>query len=489
MGANLGTCFTNGLIALTLSNNPNEFKRAISSAVFNDMFNLLTISVLLPIEISTHFLYHISQMLTNLMPFDNCATISSFNFVKIILDPIINKLILLDAEAVNRVANGGNDTIIALRCFNESVVNNSTYLQRGDKYDLSANRSQENLTTEYTPDCHYLCYSMVRTIGDGLTGLIFIILSLLILTICLFGIVKVLTYLITGPIAKGIRKSVNASFNGRLKILSDIIIFIVAILITVLVQSSNIVTATLIPLCGIGIVTLERVYLLTLGSNIGTTITGVLTAFASPPLSMKKSMQLAFVYSLFNIVGVLLWLPIPKLQLPKCFAYKLGETIYKYRWFLFVYISCLYFILPLTLFGIALIPHWIGLAVVGIPLIVLILIIVIYQTILHFNADLLPLKYRDTNWIPLYLRSLEPMDKRIKELIAKIKPSQQQLVEAQQQQPIISREQPNVQEEGGFNSFIRRFSVVESLVEEARNYSLERSTSMNDLNDDPDNQA
>ena len=39
--------------------------------------------------------------------------------------------------------------------------------------------------------------------------------------------------------------------------------------LTILVQSSSVFTSTLTPLAGTGLVTLERVYPMTLGSNIG----------------------------------------------------------------------------------------------------------------------------------------------------------------------------------------------------------------------------
>ena len=45
-------------------------------------------------------------------------------------------------------------------------------------------------------------------------------------------------------------------------------------LLTIVIQSSSVFTSTLTPLVGLGMVTLERVFPLTLGSNIGTTVTG-----------------------------------------------------------------------------------------------------------------------------------------------------------------------------------------------------------------------
>ena len=81
---------------------------------------------------------------------------------------------------------------------------------------------------------------------------------------------------------------------------------------------------------------------MTLGSNIGTTVTGVLTALTQPTLSLKKAMRLAFVYTFFNAIGVLLWLPISFMRYPKRYACKLGEIVLLYKWCLYVYVSKVY---------------------------------------------------------------------------------------------------------------------------------------------------
>merc|ERR1712024_159790 len=73
--------------------------------------------------------------------------------------------------------------------------------------------------------------------------------------------------------------------------------------LTVLVQSSSVFTSTLTPLAGTGLVTLERVYPLTLGSNIGTTTTSLLAALASSG-NERAALQIALVHVLFNITGI-----------------------------------------------------------------------------------------------------------------------------------------------------------------------------------------
>ena len=51
--------------------------------------------------------------------------------------------------------------------------------------------------------------------------------------------------------------------------------------LTIIVQSSSVFTSTLTPLAGVGLVSFEQAYPLTLGSNIGTTTTSFLAALAS----------------------------------------------------------------------------------------------------------------------------------------------------------------------------------------------------------------
>ena len=70
-------------------------------------------------------------------------------------------------------------------------------------------------------------------------------------------------------------------------------------------QSSSIFTSTLTPLVGLGIITIERMYPFTLGSNIGTTITGIMAALTSTTAQeLRNSLQIALCHTFFNIFGM-----------------------------------------------------------------------------------------------------------------------------------------------------------------------------------------
>ena len=71
-----------------------------------------------------------------------------------------------------------------------------------------------------------------------------------------------------------IRKYVNAEYKLPWSLLIGYIALLIGCVMTILLQSSSIFTSALTPLAGIDVISLDRIYPLTLGSNVGTTTTG-----------------------------------------------------------------------------------------------------------------------------------------------------------------------------------------------------------------------
>ena len=61
MGANIGTSITGILVATTQAGDRRNFELAFSGATVHDMFNWLTVIVLLPIEIMTNYLLTVTD--------------------------------------------------------------------------------------------------------------------------------------------------------------------------------------------------------------------------------------------------------------------------------------------------------------------------------------------------------------------------------------------------------------------------------------------
>jgi solute carrier family 34 (sodium-dependent phosphate cotransporter) len=83
MGANIGTTITSTLVAFSYIMKKNEFKKALSAGVLHDVFNILTVLILFPLEIYFGFLSSTASFLTHALFENNTkyATDYSYNVV------------------------------------------------------------------------------------------------------------------------------------------------------------------------------------------------------------------------------------------------------------------------------------------------------------------------------------------------------------------------------------------------------------------------
>jgi len=100
---------------------------------------------------------------------------------------------------------------------------------------------------------------------------------------------------------------VEAAINRALGAGSGIVAIVLGIVITIAVQSSSITTSVLVPLAASGVLTLENIYPVTLGANVGTTVTALLASLAT---GNPAAVTVAIVHILFNLSGILLFYPI-----------------------------------------------------------------------------------------------------------------------------------------------------------------------------------
>ena len=123
-----------------------------------------------------------------------------------------------------------------------------------------------------------------------------------------------------------------------------VIAIIVAIFFTTIVQSSSITIALMIPLVASGILTVETMFPLIMGANIGTTTTAILASFATGNIA---AITVAFVHFLFNTFGVLFIYPIKSLRrIPIRMAKFLGDLAFKKRRYVILYVLTMFFIVP-----------------------------------------------------------------------------------------------------------------------------------------------
>ena len=399
MGANIGTSVTNIRVSLGHAGERNQFRRAFAGATVHDVFNWLCVLILLPCEIAFGYLYHVTKLITKSSGVTGDQE-TKVEFLKKATTPFTNLVIRIDKKVLEDLAKGdlASDKSLIKNC-NPKVMPNTT--------------TNETITSSLS-SCSFLFHD--TGLSDTAVGIILLICSLFLLCMCLLCIVKILHSMLGGHLAVVVKKTINADFPGPFKHLTGYCAILVGAGMTVLVQSSSVFTSTLTPLVGVGIVSIERIYPLTLGANIGTTGTAILAALASTS-NFDAALQIALCHLFFNLSGILMFYPIPILRrIPIKLSKKLGNVTAEYRWFAVLYLLFCFFLFPAAIFGLS-VAGWQILLAVTVPIVALLLFVLIINCLQGKYPQSLPVLLQTWKWAPLCCRSLKPYDRAVSKLL------------------------------------------------------------------------
>ncbi|XP_076840295.1 solute carrier family 34 member 2b [Brachyhypopomus gauderio] len=419
MGANIGTSVTNTIVAVMQAGDRNEFRRAFAGATVHDFFNWLSVLVLLPLEVITGVLYKLTKLLID--SFNIQTGQDAPDLLKVITEPLTKNIIELDSSVINDIAVGEasarNKSLIKVWCKKDKITTLENITVPGIANCTSGALCWEEGNQTWTQQNATETINIQRCghlfawtdLPDLAVGLILLALSLLVLCTCLILIVKLLNSMLKGQVAVVIKKVLNTDFPFPFGWVTGYLAILVGAGMTFIVQSSSVFTSAITPLVGIGVISIERAYPLTLGSNIGTTTTAILAAMASPGEKLANSLQVALCHFFFNIFGILLWYPIPCMRVPIRLAKALGDRTAKYRWFAVMYLVLCFFILPLVVLGLS-VAGWQVLVGVGVPLAVLAAVVVAVNVMQSCCPRFLPPALRSWDFLPRPLHSLAPWD-------------------------------------------------------------------------------
>ncbi|XP_034465542.1 solute carrier family 34 member 2a [Hippoglossus hippoglossus] len=427
MGTNIGTSVTNTLVAMTQAGDRSTFRRAFAGATVHDFFNWLSVLVLLPLEVATGYMFVVTKLIIESF---NIQSGEAPDLLNVITDPLTDSIILLDRTVLTGIATGDpaarNKSLIKRWCqtfTNTSLMNvtvpgpenctSPSLCWVDGNYTVTLKNISETYNVQ---KCKHVFVDV--NLSDLAVGLILLALSLLVLCSCLILIVKLLNSMLKGQVAAVIKTILNTDFPFPFGWVTGYIAILVGAGMTFIVQSSSVFTSAITPLVGIGVISIERAYPLSLGSNIGTTTTAILAAMASPGDTLANALQIALVHFLFNISGILLWYPIPFTRIPIRLAKGLGNITASYRWFAAVYILCCFFVFPLFVFSLSL-AGWQVLVGVGAPLVVMLIIIIVINVLQKRKPGCLPAILRSWDFLPLWAHSLAPWDKVVGVITAK----------------------------------------------------------------------
>ena len=300
---------------------------------------------MLPIEIITEhfdsgFLFISSDAITTSVI--NLKGLKFKSPLKFIVAPLVKMLISIDKKIILANAKG---------CVECNYITNSSLV------------SSEEISGCWNLD-HDECYTMEKWVekyqegdviksglfshlGDTGGGILSLFISLGILCLALYKIVSTLHRIILQGRGRG--RILDVIVNVLTK--NGLASILFGMLLTISVQSSSITTSTFTPLVGLSIISLEQMLPLTLGANLGTTCTAFIASLVT---ESRNAVQIAVCHFLFNLTGVVIFYPIPRIrQLPISGAKRLGAVVTTYKSFGVLYTSYVFVIVPLILLGIS----------------------------------------------------------------------------------------------------------------------------------------
>jgi sodium-dependent phosphate cotransporter len=298
MGANIGTTVTNTIAALAHMTRSTEFRRAFAAATCHDFFNFLSVLLLLPLELITRAIWG-KGMLESMAH-------HTVNWTMGI------------SSSTDSVSSYNSPFKSAIKS-GYKVVNNG----------IEGLFGTDGTTAKY----------VLAVVGMG------------IIFAALTGVVKSMRVLVMARMERYMNRFLGSGgFFG----------IIIGIILTVLVQSSSITTSVLVPLAGAGMVTLQQIFPITIGANIGTTVTAMLASFAitnepGDPDGVRDGVRLAreiaFVHLYFNLVGMLVWF-VPRVtrQLPLMMAEWMADFAVRKRKWAVAYVMGIFYALPAGIF-------------------------------------------------------------------------------------------------------------------------------------------
>ena len=269
----------------------------ILSSKVHDMFNFLSVLVMLPEEViigaiagEGGLLYYISKGITEAVvgPETDVTFTSPTKFIvapftDLFVDPNkdVTKSLSLGAPKAHAMPTGLTGSCPStMDCSNYFCVS-SSMSKNWKKVDKEAYEVLAECST-YFPLLNHGCgsetcyleadkfyaqsieggtildggaFSGLGDVAGGIFGLIF---SLIIVTGTLFCLVKLLHSLIMGTAKKVIIRATN---------MNDYVAILVGLAITFIVQSSSVTTSTLTPLCGVGVLPVHKMFPMTLGAT------------------------------------------------------------------------------------------------------------------------------------------------------------------------------------------------------------------------------
>lgn len=147
MGANLGTSVTNTLVSLGYIKDQKHFRDAFAAATVHDIFNILTVVILLPLELMTGFLEKAATYLAGTL-YGSSAALSYKSPIKAAIKPVANAVKTFATETLGLSGNLGGIALAIIAA--AMIIFALSFIVKTMKVVVESNKGQiiENLLSK-----------------------------------------------------------------------------------------------------------------------------------------------------------------------------------------------------------------------------------------------------------------------------------------------------------------------------------------------------
>jgi sodium-dependent phosphate cotransporter len=171
-------------------------------------------------------------------------------------------------------------------------------------------------------------------LGYPWSGIVLLTISIAVLAFSLYFLTRSMKSLLLSKAETSLHKALDSL---------PIVGLLVGLVVTAIIQSSSVTTSLMVPLAAAGILSVEQVFPVALGANVGTTVTALLASLAGN----AAGLTIALVHLLFNIVGILTFYAIPFMrQIPIRMAKFMGKVGGRSPLAAVAYVLVLFFAIP-----------------------------------------------------------------------------------------------------------------------------------------------
>lgn len=107
MGANIGTSVTNTIVSAGHASDRDQFRRAFAGATVHDVFNWLSVIILLPLESASQYLFHLSEAIVDSLGLEK-GNREKLELLSKITKPFTDKIIKIDKKLIEEIAKGND---------------------------------------------------------------------------------------------------------------------------------------------------------------------------------------------------------------------------------------------------------------------------------------------------------------------------------------------------------------------------------------------